>query len=393
MDAVKQIVKSLPPSRARKALLKATEGEDLSHVDMLALFQAEAETVEALYSTAHALRLAQASPFATYVVNRNINFTNICYNRCTFCAYSRPSGSKDAFLWGPEEIVRRARQAAELGATEVCIQAGLAPQLDARFYLDVCRSIRRALPGLHIHGFSPQEILYAARKSYLSISEYVGRLKDAGLGSIPGTSAEILDNRMRMRLSPGRLTVQQWIEVIESAHRQGLRTTATMMYGHIEDYSHRADHLLLLRDLQRSTGGFTEFVPLRFVSRPDSPLASNGGQEETLKTHAIARLALGKDIPNIQVSWVKEGLAVAARCLRAGANDLGGTLIDEAISASAGASNGQLRTPRELRACIRKAGFTPAQRSTLYETLRIFEDPVADPIDPIDRLSPGAVVD
>ena len=255
--------------------------------------------------------------------------------------------------------MRLAEEAQELGATEVCIQAGLSPELDASFYPRLCRRIRESLPDIHIHGCSPQEVVHWSREAGRTIREYLIELKDSGLNTVPGTSAEILDDRIRTTISPRRISTREWTEVIETAHSIGLRSSATIMYGHIEAPLERCLHLVRLRDLQRRTGGFTEFVPLSLVSDSFGGLTRRLETTDVIKMHAIARLALGKDVPNIQVSWVKEGLNVAKACLRAGANDLGGTLMNESISSSAGAKNGELMRPRDLRRAIREAGFVP----------------------------------
>ncbi len=384
-----QSLDRLPLASAR-ILGRVLGGSDLSTEELTQLFSWEGADEQALFAAAHFLRIQAAGLVSTYVVNRNINFTNICYNHCRFCAYSRPRSSREAFSLTIEEVVRRAEEAHELGATEVCIQAGLSPDLDASFYPRLCRMIHDSLPDIHIHGCSPQEVVHWSREAGKTIREYLVELKDSGLNSLPGTSAEILDDGIRATISPRRISTREWTEVIETAHALGLRTSATIMYGHLEGPRERSLHLLQLRNLQRRTGGFTEFVPLSLVS--DST-AGQGRQlrlnrslraKDVLKMHAIARLALGKDVANIQVSWVKEGLEMAQACLCAGANDLGGTLMNESISSSAGAKNGELKRPCELRTAIRAAGFIPAQRDTLYRILHRFDDPAEDPVDPLD---------
>ncbi len=382
-------LKRLPVETAR-ILSRVLEGLDLSSQELTPLFGLKGAAEKALLATAHFLRTQAVGCISTYVVNRNINFTNICYNLCYFCAYSRPRSSREAFSLSVDDVVRLAEEAHALGATEVCIQAGLSPELDASFYPRLCRVIRDSLPDIHIHGCSPQEVLHWSRVAGRTIREYLIELSDSGLGSLPGTSAEILDDAIRSSISPRRISTREWTEVIETAHSLGLRTSATIMYGHIERPLDRSRHLIHLRSLQRRTGGFTEFVPLSLVSDSTAgrerrlKLARSLEVGDVLKMHAIARLALGRDVPNIQVSWVKEGLEVAKACLRAGANDLGGTLMNESISASAGAKNGELMRPCELRATIRAAGFIPAQRDTLYRILHRFDDPAEDPVDPLD---------
>jgi FO synthase subunit 2 len=279
-----------------------------------------------------------------------------------------------------EEILRRVQEAADLGATEVCVQAGLPPDLDGNFYIDLTAALKKNLPSIHIHAFSPEEVLYGATRSESSIRDYLKALKSAGLGSLPGTSAEILDQEIRDVISPGRITVKQWIDVITTAHDLGIPTTSTIMYGHMETPLHWVKHMNLLRDIQHETGGFTEFVPLSMVyqeapmyhHRLAANLRAGPSGHEVVKLHAVSRLMLGTSIRNIQSSWVKEGPRMAQYLLSAGANDIGGTLINESISTSAGAAYGQLVAPRELRRLIRDAGRTPAQRRTNYELLKLY---------------------
>jgi FO synthase subunit 2 len=315
-------------------------------------------------------------------VNRNINFTNVCIKHCGFCAFSRDHREEEGYLLPIEEVVRRAREAWELGATEVCIQAGLPPKLDGRFYIDLTRALKAALPNLHLHAFSPEEVLYGSVRSGLPIKEYLMELKDAGLGTLPGTSAEILDQAIRDRIARGRITVDQWVEVITTAHALGIRTTSTIMYGHVETPAHWVAHMALLRSIQKDTGGFTEFVPLSLI-HSEAPMYSKALVEgvrpgatgvEVIRMHALARVMLGPVLGNIQASWVKEGPKLAQALLDAGANDLGGTLINESISTSAGATYGQLVGPAELRRWIRDAGRVPAERDTLYRVLRTYAD-------------------
>ena len=331
----------------------------------------------------------------SYVVNRNINFTNVCVKRCSFCAFSRTYRNNEGYYLPQEEILRRAREAYEFGATEVCVQAGLPPGMDGDLYIRLCRVVKEALPAVHIHAFSPEEILYGTQCSGMSFREYLSELKSAGIGSLPGTSAEILVQEVRDRIAPGRITTSQWIEVIQTAHSLGIPTTSTIMYGHVETTRHCARHLLLLRDLQRQSGGFTEFVPLSFI-HTDAPMFTDGRIKdvrtgasgmEVMQMHAISRLVLNQDIPNIQVSWVKEGLKLSQACLAAGANDMGGTLMNESISTSAGATHGQLVRPIDLRRVIRNAGRIPVERSTLYKELHRFDSEKVTKLNPLDRLS------
>ncbi len=315
----------------------------------------------------------------TYVVNRNVNFTNVCIKQCGFCAFSRDFRQEQGYMLPVEEIVRRAKEAHSMGATEVCIQAGLPPDMKGDLYESICYAIKDEIPGIHIHGFSPEEVLYGALKSEIDVREFLGRLKEAGVGTLPGTSAEILDQKMRDEISPGRITVKQWINVIKTAHKLGIRTTSTMMFGHGETFGHRARHIKLLRDIQDETGGFTEFVPLGFVHE-EAPMYLNGKSQSTgasaadvMLTHAVSRIMLNGSINNIQMSWVKEGPRMAQVLLSWGVNDFGGTLINESISTSAGSQYGQLLRPSQIRSLVRQTGKKAAERSTLYKILRTFD--------------------
>jgi 7,8-didemethyl-8-hydroxy-5-deazariboflavin synthase CofH subunit len=379
----------------RAALERALEGREVSVEDALVLDTARGDELRALCAVADALRAAQVGDVATYVVNRNVNFTNVCVKACRFCAFSRTQRSEEGYLLDLDEIVRRVVEARDLGATEVCIQAGLAPGMDPGFYASLCRAVKRATPAIHIHAFSPEEIKYGAGLAKVPIAAFVEELRDAGLGSLPGTSAEILDDTLRARIAPGRIRTDEWIEVIQAAHRAGLPTTSTMMYGHVETSEHRVRHLALLRSLQKETHGFTEFVPLSFI--PDeAPMFKRslvkelrGGPpaDEVARVHALARLMLGATFRNVQVSWVKEGVERSIELLACGANDVGGTLINESISTSAGSKHGQRLSPATLRRAIRAAGRVPAERDTRYRTLRTFDaDGSADPADPLDAV-------
>ncbi|MCZ6879439.1 MAG: 5-amino-6-(D-ribitylamino)uracil--L-tyrosine 4-hydroxyphenyl transferase CofH [Acidobacteria bacterium] len=374
---------------------RSLQAQDLAEGEIVDLFDARGDDFWALLSAADHLRQETVGDRVSYVINRNINFTNVCIKRCSFCAFSRTYRSDEGYYLPQEEILRRAREAWEYGATEVCVQAGLPPDMDGDLYIRLCRAIKEALPELHIHAFSPEEILYGSQRSGRTIREYLSELKSAGIGSLPGTSAEILDQSVRDRISPGRITTSQWIEVIQTAHSLEIPTTSTIMYGHVETSRDCARHLLLLRNLQRQSHGFTEFVPLSLI-HSEAPMYRDGlikgvragaTGREVLKMHAVSRLVLNQDIPNIQVSWVKEGLKLSQICLTAGANDLGGTLINESISTSAGASHGQLVRPIDLRRCIRDAGRIPVERSTLYQELQRFETEEDELVKPLDRLS------
>ena len=395
--SLEHLLHSLDPAVAR-ILDKALAGGEVSVDEGACLFEVANLELAALTLTADELRRRAVGDTVTYVVNRNINFTNVCIKRCGFCAFSRDHRQEEGYLLPTEEILRRAKEAWELGATEVCVQAGLPPKMKGSLYIDLTLAIKRELPDIHIHGFSPEEVLYGAVRSRCSIQDYLKGLRDAGVGSLPGTSAEILDDQLRDLISPGRITTKQWIEVVTTAHRLGIPTTSTIMYGHVEGPMHKARHLALLRDIQKATGGFTEFVPLSFIYT-EAPMYKKGlvanvrpgaTGAEVIKMHAVARLMLNGSIPNIQASWVKEGPKFAQVLLNAGANDLGGTLINESISTAAGASYGQLVPPRELRRLVWDMGRLPAERFTLYAIRRRFADPQDDPIDPLDRVDGDA---
>ncbi len=380
-----------------RVLSKALDGADLTVEDSLLLFQATARDLTATVKTADELRRRAVGDRVTYVVNRNINFTNVCIKRCGFCAFSRDYRMEEGYLLPTEEIVRRAKEAWELGATEVCIQAGLPPQMEGDLYIRLTRAIKEALPEIHIHGFSPEEVLYGSVRSRMSIQEYLRELKEAGVGSLPGTSAEILDQEMRDRISPGRIRVEGWVEVITGAHELGIPTTSTIMYGHVESDLHKARHLALLRDIQKTSGGFTEFVPLSFV-HTEAPMYAHqtvpgvrqgATRDEVIRMHAVSRIFLNNWIPNLQVSWVKEGLDMSRVLLSAGVNDMGGTLMNESISTAAGAPFGQLVIPATFRDLIRKSGRVPAERHTTYRIRRVFgEDEGA--AEPLDALGPSS---
>jgi len=360
---------------------KALEGRELSSEEGAGLFSAEGEDLGQLISAADELRRRRVGERVGYVINRNVNFTNVCVKRCGFCAFSRGHRAEQGYFLPLDEILRRVREARDLGATEVCIQAGLPPRIDGSFYIDLCAAIKRAFPEIHVHAFSPEEILYGATLSGRGIEDYLKALKDVGLGSLPGTSAEILDDRVREIISPGRITTRDWTTVIRTAHQLGIPTTSTIMYGHIETALDRARHLDLLRQIQKETGGITEFVPLSFISA-EAPMVKKSlvagvrtdiSREDVLRMYAVARIMLDPWIPNIQATWVKQGAQLAQECLRAGANDFGGTLMNESISTSAGAAHGQFLHPAEMRSWIRGAGRIPVQRSTTYGTLHVFE--------------------
>ena len=377
----------------RRILGHALDGGEVSVADGITLASVEGRDLHALTLVADELRRRHVGDTVTFVVNRNINFTNVCIKHCTFCAFSRDHREEEGYFLPMDEVVRRAREAWDLGATEVCIQAGLPPKLDGRYYIELARTLHAAFPRLHLHAFSPEEVLYGSVRSGLPIPAYLAELREAGLGTLPGTSAEVLDQEIRDVIARGRITVRQWVEVITSAHALGIRTTSTIMYGHVETPAHWVRHMDLLRSIQKDTGGFTEFVPLSLI-HSEAPMYSKklvpgvrpgATGIEVLRMHALARVYLGAAIPNLQASWVKEGPKLAQILLDAGANDLGGTLINESISTSAGAAYGQLVPPAELRRLVRDAGRTPAQRDTVYNILRTYKDGDEDD-SPLDRI-------
>lgn len=372
----------------RDILDKAEAEQELTAEQGAELFSAEGEDFERLIAIADGRRRRRAGDRVTYVVNRNINFTNVCTKRCGFCAFSRGHRADEGYFLPREEILRRVHEARELGATEVCIQAGLPPAIDGSFYIDLCAAIKRAVPEIHVHAFSPEEILYGATLSNRTIQDYLQALKDVGLGSLPGTSAEILDDRVRDLISPGRISTSDWIKIIRTAHQLGIPTTSTIMYGHLETALDRARHLALIRAIQKDTGGITEFVPLSFIAT-EAPMVlkslvpgvrTHVTREDVLRMYAISRLMLDPWIPNLQATWVKQGPVLAQACLAAGANDFGGTLMNESISTSAGASHGQFLSPPDIRMWIRNAGRIPVERSTTYKILRDFEHEPAGPV-------------
>ncbi len=356
-------------------IAKASAGARPDEADIVRLFAARDADFAAVIGAADGLRRRVSGDIVRYVVNRNINYTNICYFRCRFCAFSK--GRKHEALRGApydlalEEIVRRSVEAWERGATEVCLQGGIHPDYTGQTYIDICRAIKAALPRMHVHAFSPLEVTQGAATLRVSVPEFLGRLKAAGLGTLPGTAAEILDDEVRAVICPDKINTGQWLAVVRAAHELGLRTTATIMFGHVERPISWARHLLAIRDLQEQTGGFTEFVPLPFVHM-EAPMYLHGRARrgptwrETLLMHAVARLALHPLITNIQTSWVKMGPEGAAACLAAGANDLGGTLMNESISRAAGTQHGQELPPEDMERLITSIGREPCQRDTLY---------------------------
>ena len=362
-------------------LNNSLDEKEISAKDALILYKTKGIDFHLVGLVADELRKRRVGNVVSYVVNRNINFTNVCIKQCGFCAFSRDFREEEGYFLPTDEIVRRAKEAHNLGATEVCIQAGLPPDMKEDLYENICREIKKEIPDIHIHGFSPEEILYGATRSNISIEEFLKRMKDAGVNTLPGTSAEILDQELRDKISPGRITVEQWEQVIKGAHKIGINTTSTMMFGHLETLEQRVKHMEKLREIQKETGGFTEFVPLNFV-HSEAPMYKHqlhegiqqgGSGNDVLLTHAIARIMFNNSIDNIQMSWVKEGQKMSQLLLMWGANDFGGTLINESISTSAGSEYGQLLRPKEIRRMAREIGRIPAERNTQYKMLKKFE--------------------
>ncbi len=378
-------------------LNNALSDKEISVEDALTLYTTTGIDFHLVGLVADEIRRRRVGDVVSYVVNRNINFTNVCIKQCGFCAFSRDFREEEGYFLPTEEIVRRAKEAHQFGATEVCIQAGLPPDMKGDLYGNICREIKKEIPDIHIHGFSPEEILYGATRSDTSIEEFLKRMKEAGVDTLPGTSAEILDQKLRDKISPGRISVKDWEKVIKTAHKMGINTTSTMMFGHLETLEDRVKHIAKLRDIQKETGGFTEFVPLNFI--PDEApmykhqihegIKQGASGNDVLLTHAIARIMLNNSINNLQMSWVKEGQKMSQLLLMWGANDFGGTLINESISTSAGSEHGQLLRPKEIRRLVKEIGRIPAERDTNYNILKKFnnEKEVEDELDKVTDVS------
>lgn len=375
------------------ALDHALSEKEISVKEATRLYEASGTDFHLVGMVADELRKRRVGNIVTFVVNRNINFTNVCIKQCGFCAFSRDFREEEGYLLPTHEIVRRAKEAHSFGATEVCIQAGLPPDMDGNMYENICKAIKAEIPDIHIHGFSPEEVLYGASRSKISVKEYLSRLKDAGVNTLPGTAAEILDQGMRDKISPGRISVTDWVDVIKTAHKLGIKSTSTIMFGHIETTEDRVKHIAKIREIQKETGGFTEFVPLNFI-HTEAPMYKHGlhegirsgaGANDVMLTHAISRIMLNNSINNIQMSWVKEGQKMSQVLLLWGANDFGGTLINESISTSAGAQHGQLLRPKQIRQLIREVGRIPAQRTTTYKILKTYDSESDE--DELDKVS------
>jgi FO synthase len=357
-------------------ILEMQNGGELSVEGACALASAEGDDLLGLLVAANLLRAELAGNIVTYVVNRNINFTNICFIGCKFCAFSRGPREADTYFLSLDQVAQKAVEAQQIGATEVCIQGGLPRDLPKFYYRDILRAVKKAVPGMHIHAFSPMEIVYGVELTGMPLADYLVMLRDNGLDTLPGTAAEVLDDEVRHVLSANKLSTAQWVEVIRTAHRSGIRTTSTLMYGHAETPAHWVRQMRLLREIQAETGGFTEFVPLGFVHQNtllfQQGLSRTGPtMAEHLKVHALARLLLAGAINNIQVSWVKLNRRLSQLCLQAGANDFGGTLMEENISREAGATAGQYMSPEDFQTLILEIGRIPAERNTTYSRIKV----------------------
>ena len=367
------------------AILDASlSGRELSVEHAERLLAATGSDFQALLRAGDVARADDRGDDVSFVICRNINFTNVCYVGCSFCGFSRHREESDAFDHDMQTLVDKARDAVTRGATEVCIQGGIHPGKNHLHYREILLALKRELPALHIHAFSPEEIDFGHRKSGMPLHDYIAWLRDAGLGTIPGTAAEILDDEIRQVISPNKLGRDRWVEIVTAAHETGLRSTATVMYGHIETPGHVARHLGLIREIQQRTGGFTEFVPLGFIHEKNvlfnhMDARPGASVSEDLRLIAVSRLFLRPWIQNIQMSWVKLGPKVAQLSLQCGANDFGGTLMEESISRESGADFGENLPAEEMRRLIREMGRVPVQRSTTYEVLQRFDDPAQDP--------------
>ena len=378
-----RLFSDLSPDVAR--ILEATlDGRELSVDDATVLLRAEGVDLIALMRAADVARKQDVGDDVSFVITRNINFTNVCYVGCSFCGFSRHKDDADMYDHDMGKLIAKAQNAIERGATEVCIQGGIHPNKDHTHYHEILVALKRVFPDLHIHAFSPEEIDFGHRKSDMDLRDYIRWLMDAGLGSMPGTAAEILDDEIRAIVSPKKLKTARWVEIVEAAHSLGLPSTSTVMYGHIESVEHVANHLALIRDIQKRTGGFTEFVPLGFIHERNilfnhMNARPGASMPEDLRLIAVSRLFLRPWITNIQMSWVKMGPKLAQMALMAGANDMGGTLMEESISRESGSQHGENLPAEDMRRLIREVGRVPYQRSTTYGVVQRFEDPEKDP--------------
>jgi FO synthase len=366
--------------RTAQIIDKALQGGEVSVEEGEYLFSLQdMDEISLLAIAADEIRREDVGDVVTYVINRNINFTNICDVWCGFCNFMAPEGDERAYFLTMEEIAQKTIEARENGATEVCMQGGMHPDIDGRFYVELIKTVKKAVPDMHTHAFSPFEIYYGAKTLNVSEEDFIEMLKDVGHNTFPGTAAEVLDEEVRKIIAPRKITTDDWIRIVKKAHKAGMRTTSTIMYGHVDKPHHWAKHIGVLRDIQKETGGFTEFVPLRFIPwntrlyrRSKGKVMAGPTDVDQLKMYGVSRLMLRGWINNIQVSWVKQGPEFAQFSLTAGANDFGGTLMEEHISRAAGANHGQYFPPEEFRRLTREIGRIPAQRSTTYDILKVF---------------------
>ena len=376
-----------------KILDHSLDGRELSEVEAAKLLSTEGADLWALCRAADLARFEDNGDDVSFVICRNMNFTNVCYVGCSFCGFSRHRDDEDAYDHDHELLIKKAEDAIKRGATEVCIQGGIDPKKNHNHYRNILIALKEQFPNLHIHAFSPEEIDFSHKKSGMELADYLRWLKDAGLGTMPGTAAEILDDTVRKVISPRKLMRDRWVEIIKTAHSVGLNTTSTVMYGHIETFDQIAAHLGIIREIQKETGGFTEFVPLGFIHEKNTLFNHMGarpgaGATEDLRVVAVSRLFLRPHITNIQMSWVKMGHKLAQMALQAGCNDFGGTLMEESISRESGANHGENTPAEEMRRLIREVGRIPIQRDTAYKTIARFDDPQQDPpsLEPLQKV-------
>ncbi|MCH8131927.1 MAG: 5-amino-6-(D-ribitylamino)uracil--L-tyrosine 4-hydroxyphenyl transferase CofH [Myxococcales bacterium] len=386
-----RLLSDLSPDVAR-ILDGALDGRELSIDDAQTLLESQGADLHALCRAADLARQDDVGDDISFVINRNMNFTNVCYVGCSFCGFARHKDEAEAYDHPMEVMLEKTADAVSRGATEVCIQGGIHPNKDHTHYREILETVKGAFPQIHIHAYSPEEIDFGHRTSEMPLSDYLRHLVDAGLGTMPGTAAEILSDDIRKQISPRKLRTQRWIEIVKTAHGIGLPSTSTLMYGHIESTRHVAEHLGLLRDIQKETGGFTEFVPLGFIHEKNvlfNHMGARAGSSapEDVRLVAVARLLLRPHITNIQVSWVKMGTKLAQIGLMSGANDFGGTLMEESISRESGSQHGENLPAEDMRRLIREIGRTPVERSTTYEIVRRFDDASLDPpsLEPVQK--------
>ncbi len=362
----------------------ALSGREVTTDEAISLLRVQGADFHALTQAADLARQDDCGDDISFVVNRNMNFTNVCYVGCSFCGFSRHRDDPDAYDHSFEKLRAKTREAVARGATEVCIQGGIDPHKTHEHYRNILKAIKSEFPDIHIHAYSPEELDFAHKKSGMELHDFLRWMREGGWGTVPGTAAEILDDSIRKVISPRKLRRDRWVEIIRAVHAIGMRSTSTLMYGHIENESHVANHLALLRDIQKDTGGFTEFVPLGFIHEKNTLFNHMGARAgssmlEDIRMVAVARLFLRPFITNIQVSWVKMGPKLAQHGLMAGANDFGGTLMEESISRESGADFGENLPPEEIRRLVREIGRVPVERNTTYTILRRFDDPEKDP--------------